>query len=60
MEASSSIVSYFDNLHYVNVKTNRITRMNISIRTTTGEPIKFGNDLANVIIKLHFRKKESD
>ena len=32
-EASSSIVSYFDNLHYVNVKTNRITRINISIRT---------------------------
>ena len=60
MEASSSIVSYFDNLHYVNVKTNRITRINISIRTTTGEPIKFGNDLANVIIKLHFRKRESD
>ena len=59
-EASSSIVSYFDNLHYVNVKTNRITRINISIRTTTGELIKFGNDLANVIIKLHFRKKESD
>ena len=59
-EASSSIVSYFDNLHYVNVKTNRITRMNISIRTTTGELIRFGNDLANVIIKLHFRKKESE
>ena len=60
MDSSSSIVSYYDNLHYVNVKTNRITRINISIRTTTGEPIKFGNDLANVIIKLHFRKRESD
>ena len=44
----------------MNVKTNRITRMNISIRTTTGESIKFGNDLVNEIIKLHLRKKESD
>ena len=34
--------------------------MKISIRKSTGEPIKFGNDLANVIIKLHFRKRESD
>ena len=60
MDSSSCIVSYYDNLHSANVKTNRITRINISIRTTTGGPIKFGNDLANVIIKLHFRKRESD
>ena len=30
-EASSSIVSYFDNLHYLNVKTNRITRLLILV-----------------------------
>ena len=34
--------------------------INISIRTTTGEPIKIGNDLAKIIIKLHFRKSELD
>ena len=39
------------------VKKNFITNINITIRSLTGELIKFSDDFIYTIVKLHFRKK---
>jgi hypothetical protein len=43
-------------LQYVPVKKNFINSINISIKSLTGEYIKFDDDFIYTIVKLHFRK----
>ena len=47
-------VSY-DSPHYVPVSRNTINTVEITLRTDTGEPIKF--NYGKVLVKLHFRPK---
>ena len=50
-------MSNLENLQYIPVKKNFITNINITIRSLTGELIKFSDDFIYTIVKLHFRKK---
>ena len=43
-------------LQYVPVKKNFITSINISIKSLTGDLIKFEDDFNYTKVKLHFRK----
>ena len=56
----SEIVTFFDNLHYVDVSKTVINSINITIQDLYGELIKFENNFSAVIIKLHFRKKQKN
>ena len=53
---SSQILSNNLDLQYVPVKSNYITSINISIKSLTGDYIKFDDDFIYTIVKLHFRK----
>ena len=50
------LVSNLENLHYVKVRKNLISQINIELRDLTGKNIKFLNDFAIVVVKLHLRK----
>ena len=56
-ENTPILMSNLENLQYIPVKKNFITNINISIRSLTGELIKFSDDFIYTIVKLHFRKK---
>ena len=43
-------------LQYIPVKSNFISTINISIKSLTGDYIKFDDDFIYTIVKLHFRK----
>ena len=53
---NSQILSNNLDLHYVPVKKNFINNINISIRTLSGDFVKFEDDFIYTIVKLHFRK----
>jgi hypothetical protein len=53
---SSQVLSNNLDLQYVPVKSNYITSINISIKSLTGDYIKFDDDFIYTIVKLHFRK----
>lgn len=50
------LVSNLENLHYVRVRKNLISQINIELRDLAGKNIKFLNDFAFVVVKLHLRK----
>jgi hypothetical protein len=52
----SEIVTYFDNLHYVPLSTNRINTITIEISDLFQNYIHFDDKFSFIIIKLHFRK----
>ena len=56
-ENTPILMSNLENLQYIPVKKNFISNINISIRSLTGELIKFSDDFIYTIVKLHFRKK---
>ena len=53
---SSQVLSNNLDLQYVPVKSNFISSINISIKSLTGDLIKFDDDFIYTIVKLHFRK----
>ena len=53
---NSQILSNNLDLHYVPVKNFFINNINISIRTLSGDFVKFEDDFIYTIVKLHFRK----
>jgi hypothetical protein len=53
---NSQVLSNNLDLQYVPVKSNYITSINISIKSLTGDYIKFDDDFIYTIVKLHFRK----
>ena len=53
---NSQILSNNLDLHYVPVKIFFINNINISIRTLSGDFVKFEDDFIYTIVKLHFRK----
>ena len=53
---NSQILSNNLDLHYVPVKKIFINNINISIRTLSGDFVKFEDDFIYTIVKLHFRK----
>ena len=53
---NSQILSNNLDLHYVPVKILFINNINISIRTLSGDFVKFEDDFIYTIVKLHFRK----
>jgi hypothetical protein len=55
---NNSSTAIVDTPHYLNVNQTCINSINIRIYDRTGEPIKFSDEFANVIVKLHFRKKQ--
>ena len=52
----SQVLSNNLDLQYVPVKSNFISSINISIKSLTGDFIKFDDDFIYTIVKLHFRK----
>ena len=52
----SQVLSNNLDLQYVPVKSNFINSINISIKSLTGDFIKFDDDFIYTIVKLHFRK----
>ena len=50
----------FSDPHYVSVSKNQIETIQISIKDDTNELVKFKSGIQKVIIKLHFRPKNSD
>lgn len=55
-QTDNEVVTFFDNLHYVPVKNNYISSINIEIKDIHGNNIKFENNFSFVVIKLHIRK----
>ena len=53
---NSQVISNSLDPQYVPVKKNFITSINVSIKSLTGELIKFEDDFIYTILKLHFRK----
>ena len=53
---NSQVISNNLDPQYVPVKKNFITSINVSIKSLTGEFIKFEDDFIYTICKLHFRK----
>ena len=53
---NAQILSNNLDLHYVPVKKNFINNINISIKSLTGDYVKFEDDFIYSIVKLHFRK----
>jgi len=53
---NSQVLSNNLDLQYVPVKSNYNTSINISIKSLTGDYIKFDDDFIYTIVKLHFRK----
>ena len=47
----------YDTIHYVGINKTEIRTINISIRDSQGENIKFSDNLGKVVVKFHFRKK---
>ena len=54
---SNFINKIFDVPHYVDLERNNIDTINITIKDTIGENIKFKHDFGQVLVKLHFRQK---
>ena len=52
------LVSFFNNLHYVTVRTSLLNSINITLRDMKGNKIQFEDPFMFVIVKLHFRKLE--
>lgn len=50
------VVTFFDNLHYVNVCKNTFNTINISIQDFYGNLLDFNDPFSTVILKLHFKK----
>lgn len=55
-ESNNSLIKSFDHLHYVNIRKSKIASINISLKDIAGENIKFMDDFAFVVVKLHFKK----
>ena len=55
-ESNNKLVKNFENLHYVPVRKNRISTINIALKDLSGNPILFLNNFGFVVVKLHFRK----
>jgi hypothetical protein len=53
---NSQIISNNLDLQYVHVKKIFINSINISIKSLTGDYVKFEDDFTYTIVKLHFRK----
>ena len=53
---SNQLVTNFENLHYVRLKKKYLHQINIELRDLSGRSVKFLNDFAFVVIKLHLRK----
>ena len=56
LDSDTQSISNNMDLQYVPVKKNFINSINISIKSLTGEYIKFDDDFIYTIVKLHFRK----
>jgi len=54
--SDTEVVTFFDSLHYVKVSKTSINSITISIKDLFNETIKFENNFAFIILKLHFRK----
>jgi hypothetical protein len=58
LQLNQNLQAVMDTPHYLTVNKSVINSINIRITDREGVPIKFSDKLSNVIIKLHFRKKQ--
>ena len=58
LNLNNNSVAILDTPHYLTINKSSITSINIRICDRTGEPIRFSDKFSNVLIKLHFRKKQ--
>lgn len=54
--SDTEVVTFFDSLHYVRVSKTSINSITINIKDLFDQTIKFENNFAFIILKLHFRK----
>jgi len=52
---NSVLSSFYNNLHYVPVRTNTINTINITLKDLSDQLIKFSDLFSFVVCKLHFR-----
>jgi hypothetical protein len=52
----NEIVTFYENPHYITCNKSIISSINIKILDLEGNPIKFENKFAFVVVKLHIRK----